>query len=103
MDETIYQPYDCNRAVDTVDGAVSVVRMRAVDTVDSTVLVILIRLACIIIAGGRLGRIGTSCSLGHVGKSAVVNAVGAGCLNTWTKAGGALVSRGTDVVSLRRR
>ena len=31
--------------VDTVDGAVSVVRMRAVDTVDSNVLVILIRLA----------------------------------------------------------
>ena len=23
-DETIYQPYNCNRAVDTVDGAVSV-------------------------------------------------------------------------------
>ena len=31
--------------VNTVDGAVSVVRMRAVDTVDSNVLVILIRLA----------------------------------------------------------
>ena len=30
--------------VNTVDGAVSVVRMRAVDTVDSNVLVILIRL-----------------------------------------------------------
>ena len=34
---------------------------------------------------------------------AMVNAVGAGCPNTWTKAGGALLSRGTDVVSLRRR
>ena len=51
MDETIYQPYDCNRAVDTVDGAVSVVRMRAVDTVDSTVLVILIRLASSLLVG----------------------------------------------------
>ena len=33
----------------------------------------------------------------------MVNAVGAGCPNTWIKAGGALVSRGTDVVSLRCR
>ena len=33
----------------------------------------------------------------------MMNAVGAGCPNTWIKAGGALVSRGTDVVSLRRR
>ena len=32
----------------------------------------------------------------------MMNAVGAGCPNTWIKAGGALVSRGTDVVSLRR-
>ena len=33
----------------------------------------------------------------------MMNAVGAGCPNTWIKAGGALVSRGTDVVSLRCR
>ena len=32
----------------------------------------------------------------------MMNAVGAGCPNTWIKAGGTLVSRGTDVVSLRR-
>ena len=36
---------DCNRVVDTQDGAAIGLRIRAVDTVDSTVSVILIHLA----------------------------------------------------------